>query len=95
MRIVTLTLLLLLVATPMMPAHASEHILVTSGVVRAVDSANGTIVLASGVKLRVRNIIIDDQLSDIVSIRVGDTVFVSGVVLARDGAAQTRAETRQ
>jgi hypothetical protein len=73
-------------------AAASEHIVLTSGVVKAVDHATGVIVLDSGLKLRVRHLIVGDEASDIGAVRVNTAVFVSGVVVGADG--ETRADTR-
>ena len=85
MRTAGFGMVMVLLAASVAVSHASEHVLVTSGVVKAVDAASGVVVLDSGVKLRVRTVMMGDQLADVAAIRVNETIFVSGIVVGTDG----------
>ena len=91
MRRAFLGSMLLLFGASVAVAHASDHVILTAGVVKAVDHATGVVMLDSGVKLRVRTVIIDDQLASVSAIRVDTPVFVSGVVVGTEGEARARA----
>ena len=76
-------------------ARASEEVVLTAGLVRAVDHTNGVVLLDSGLRLRVRNAIVDDKLASVTAIRVDQLVFVSGVVVERTVEAGARARAGQ
>ena len=87
--------LVLLAVVAVAPAHASEAIVLTSGRVTAIDPAAGVVVLDSGVQLRVRRVIVNDQAASLDAVRVDDTVFVSGVELKGADQSGTRATERR
>jgi hypothetical protein len=68
-------------------ATETEPITLTSGVVKAIDYASGVVLLDSGLKLRVRTLIVNDQIADVATVRIDDMIFVSGIELDPASAA--------
>jgi hypothetical protein len=78
---------LFLAAPPAAMANETDSITLTAGIVKAIDHASGVVLLDSGRRLRVRVVIVNDQIADVSTVRLDDTIFVSGIEIDPASAA--------